>query len=133
MRKLALAGVLALAFFASGCAQMQNTWERLTSVQIDPRDVYIAENAFDAIQITASNYLHYCSSVQPASPVCKKEAIAQLVPAVRSGRVARVNLDTFVKSHPDALGAKGLYDALVSATNTLQAISTQYNLTGAVQ
>lgn len=130
MRKLAIAGIVSLAFFASGCAQVQNTWERLTSVQVNASDVYIAENTFDAIEITAKNYLHYCSSVQPTSPVCKKEAIAQLIPAVRSGRIARVQLDTFVKAHPDALGAKGLYDALLAATSTVQQISVQYNISG---
>ena len=130
MRKLALAGAIALALFASGCANLQNTWERVTSAQVDPRDVYIAENVFDGLETTAKNFLHYCRLAPPNKGICKNDAITQVIAAVRSGRIARDNLDAFVKLHPDALGAKGLYDALTAATKTLQAVSQQYNLNG---
>jgi hypothetical protein len=101
----------------------------LTTVQVSPQAVYLAENSFDAIEVTATGYLRICHA-RMSTPGCSSTAIAQVIPAVRSGRIARTNLNAFMKAHPDALGAAGLYDALVTATNTLQSVSVQYNIAG---
>lgn len=130
MKKIILAALLALTL--SGCANVQNAWNLFTGATVSPQAVYIARNSFDALEATATNYIVFCK-VHPRTVGCSKDAIARLIPAVRSGRVARNNLTQYQKSHPDQLGPTGLYDALVDATNTLQAIATNYNITGVVK
>lgn len=127
MKRIIIA--LALTLSLGACANLQNVWNTVTGATVSPQAVYIAENAFDALEVTATGYLKICHA-DMATPGCSKTAIAQIIPAVRSGRVARTNLNAFMKAHPDALGATGLYDALVTATNTLQSVSTQYNIVG---
>ena len=127
MKKIVLGLVLALSLGA--CASLQNTIDKITGATISPQAVYLAENSFDAIEVTATGYLRICHA-KMTTPGCSSTAIAQVIPAVRSGRIARSNLDSFMKAHPDALGASGLYDALVTATNTLQSVSTTYNIAG---
>jgi hypothetical protein len=126
MKKIILAFTLALSLGA--CSTLQSL-SSLTTVQVSPQAVYLAENSFDAIEVTATGYLRICHA-RMSTPGCSSTAIAQIIPAVRSGRVARSNINAFMKAHPDALGAAGLYDALVTATNTLQSVSTQYNIAG---
>jgi hypothetical protein len=121
--------ILVLALSLGACANLQTEWANLTSVQVSPRAVYLAENSFDAVEVTATGYLKICHA-RMSTPGCSSTAIAQVIPAVRSGRIARTNLGAFMKAHPDALGAAGLYDALVTATKTLQSVSTQYNIAG---
>lgn len=124
---LVVVGLLSLA----GCAgtPIGDFFQRVTTAQVSPRAVYLAENSFDAVQVTATGYLRICHA-NMKTPGCSSTAIAQLIPAVRSGRIARTNLHAFMKTHPDAIGATGLYDALISATDTLQRVSTQYNIAG---
>jgi hypothetical protein len=126
MKKIILAFTLALSLGA--CSTLQSL-SSLTTVQVSPQAVYLAENSFDAIEVTATGYLRICHA-RMSTPGCSSTAIAQVIPAVRSGRIARTNLNAFMKAHPDALGAAGLYDALVTATNTLQSVSVQYNIAG---
>ena len=127
MKRLFL--IVAFALTLGGCANVQNAWNTLTGATISPQAVYLAENSFDAIEVTATGYLRICHA-KMTTPGCSSTAIAQIIPAVRSGRVARSNLASFMKAHPDALGAAGLYDALITATNTLQSVATQYNIAG---
>lgn len=130
MKKILMAVALALSLGA--CTQFQSfegAISRITTAQISPQAVYLAENGYDAIEVTATGYLRICHA-RMSTPGCSSTAIAQLIPAVRSGRIARSNINSFMKAHPDPLGAAGLYDALVTATNTLQSISTQYNIAG---
>lgn len=127
MRKIFV--VLALTLSLAGCQNAQGLWDRFTTAQVSPRAVYLAENGYDAVEVTATGYLKICHA-RMSTPGCSSTAIAQIIPAVRSGRIARNNLNAFMKAHPDALGATGLYDALVTATNTLQSVSTQYNIAG---
>lgn len=124
--------ILLFALALGGCAEVQNAWNVVAGASVTDQQVYIARSAFDALEATATNYIVYCK-VHPATKGCSKSAIAQIIPAVRSGRVARSNLVQFAKDHPGQLGSKGLYDALVSATNTLQSISAQYNIAGVTQ
>ena len=128
MKKLLIAFVLTVGL--SGCASLQNTYDILTGASVPPTAVYVAANAFDAVEATATNYLRLpkCGT---GPVVCRSPAAtAQIIPAVRSGRVARTNLENFMIQNPGALGPTGLYNALVTATSTLQAIITQYNLKG---
>jgi hypothetical protein len=121
--------VVALALSLGSCASLQSGINYVTGATISPRAVYLAENSYDAIEVTATGYLRICHA-RMTTPGCSSTAIAQLIPAVRSGRVARSNINAFMKAHPDALGVTGLYDALVTATNTLQSVATTYNIAG---
>lgn len=121
--------IVALALSVAGCANLQNAWNVMTGVSVSPTAIYVARNSFDAVEVTATNYIVFCK-VHPATVGCSKTAIAQLIPAVRSGRVARNNLTQFQKDNPGALGPTGLYNALVTATNTIQTIESQYNVQG---
>ena len=129
MRKILI--VFALAVGLAGCANLQNDFGIITGATVSPTAVYVARNSFDALEVTATNYIVFCKR-NPATYGCSKTAIAQIIPAVRAGRVARTNLVQFQKDHPGQLGTSGLYNALVSATNTLQSISNQYNIAGVV-
>lgn len=124
MRKIALA--LALTLGLAGCAQLQSTWSFITQVQVSPQQVYVAENAFDGIEQTAANYLHWCRIATPRPSACAASTIKNMRAAVRTGRAARDQLDAYLKAHPTAIGATGLYDALVSATSVLQAYNANF-------
>lgn len=130
MRKIILA--LALTLGLGGCASTSigNAISLATGASVSPGAVYIARNSFDALEVTATNYISYCTAHQGATG-CSHTAIRKIIPAVRSGRVARNNLIQFQAQNPGALGPAGLYNALVTATNTLTAIQAQYNI-GAV-
>lgn len=119
--------ILLLALSLGGCAQLTNAWNVVTGSSVNPEAVYIAENAFDTVEATATNYLIYCKTHRSQS-VCAQSAINQVIPAVRAGRVARTNLDQFMKDNPGALGPSGLYNALTAATATLKAILAQYSI-----
>lgn len=121
MRKLIMAGVLALAL--GGCANLQQTWDTLTSAQVTPQVVLIAGNTFDGLEATATNYLKLARCTGSNGPVCRDPATsAKIISAVRSGRVARNNLEQFFADHPGQLGPQGLYDAFQAAISTLQTI-----------
>ena len=121
-----------LFLLLAGCANLQNDFSIITGASVSPTAVYVARNSFDALEITATNYIVFCKR-NPATVGCSKTAIAKIIPAVRAGRVARANIVQFQKDHPGQLGTTGLYDALVTATNTLQGIASQYNIAGVVQ
>lgn len=127
MRKILL--IAALAVGLAGCAQITTAWNALTGATVSPQAVYIAANAFDAVELTATNYLRLPRCHTGGPVICRSpSATAQIVPAVRSGRVARNNLEQFMKDHPGQLGPQGLYDALTGATATLKGIFAQYNI-----
>lgn len=122
---------LLLAFALAGCATLQQDWAIVTGATVSPAAVIVAGNAFDAIEATATNYLTFCK-VNRTIAGCGSyvAARAAILPAVRSGRVARNNLENFLTANPGQLGPSGLYNALVSAINTLQGVATQYSITG---
>lgn len=130
-------GVMSLSL--GGCASTQfgqkieGVVSAITGATVDPQAVIIASNVFDGLQRTATNYLKLPRCTGSNGPVCRdSNATAKIVPAVRSGRVARNNLQQFLKDHPGELGPTGLYDALQAAITTLQGAFTEYNV-GAAQ
>nr|WP_202360699.1 hypothetical protein [Mesorhizobium sp. 131-3-5]BCH11920.1 hypothetical protein MesoLj131c_61780 [Mesorhizobium sp. 131-3-5] len=119
----AAAAMLALA----GCANVTSAIDTITSSKVSPASVAIAVNAFDAAKVTAKNYLVYCTPV-PAPVGCDDSAIqAKLVPAINAGTTARNSLEDFLASHPGELGDAGVYDALKTATDTIQQIVSAYH------
>lgn len=122
--------VFAITVLLSGCAGgVRGTWDLLASSQVSPTLVIVAGNSFDALEVTATNYLRLprCNSFN--GPVCRSPQVTvKLIPAVRAGRVARNNLERFLREHPGQLADQGLYDALTATTQTLQDIIVQYNI-----
>lgn len=127
MRNLALA--ILFAFGVAGCAQLQNDWNAITGSAVSPTAVIVAGNSFDALEATATNYLRLPKCVTGGTPICRNpKATAIIIPAVRSGRVARNNLEQFLTDHPGQLGPQGLYDALSASINTLRGAFTQFGI-----
>ena len=125
LRFLLIAAVVALA----GCTQLQNAWEAATSAPVSPTLVIVGGNTVDALEATATNYLKLPKCTGKNGPVCRSvAATAQIIPAVRSMRVARNNLEQFLRDHPGQLAPQGLYDALKAAMQTTQDIIAQYNI-----
>ncbi len=129
MKRILLAVTLAIGL--AGCATLQRDYAIITGATVSPAAVIVAGNSFDAIEATATNYLAFCKANRSQS-VCSSYVPARkaILPAVRSGRVARNNLENFLTQNPGVLGPSGLYNALVTAINTLQAVSAQYNIAG---
>ena len=127
MKKLLFSFAIVLSL--AGCASIQNAYDTLNGTSVSPTAVYVAANAFDAVEVTATNYLRLKKCSTTSGPVCRSPvATAQIIPAVRSGRVARTNLENFMAQNPGALGPVGLYNALITATATLQAVVSQYHV-----
>ena len=124
--------VLVIAFSLAGCAtelqKIKNAYDVVTSSSVSPTMVYVAANTFDALEATATNYLRLPTCGGTAIICRNQNAVTAIIPAVRSGRVARNNLEQFLKDHPGQLGPQGLYDALTKSITTLQTIYTQYNI-----
>ncbi|KGT75782.1 hypothetical protein MA20_31790 [Bradyrhizobium japonicum] len=134
-RILAIAG---LALALAGCAQWQAIEQKVSTVAsaisgatVNPQAVLVASNIFDGLEVTATNYLRL-AKCNGTTPVCRDPAATKtIIPAVRSGRVARNNLQQFFKDHPGQLGPSGLYDALQKSIGTLQSVYAQYQIGGA--
>lgn len=130
MKKIVLlAGALALAFSAAGCAPLSTVWDAATGATVPTTGVIVAVNTFDALEATATNYLSLPKCVTGGSSLCRDPgATAKIIPAVRAGRVARTNLESFLQANPGQLGPSGLYNALQASVTTLQGILTQYGV-----
>jgi len=130
MKKL-LVSIVALSLL-TGCAtelqKIKSAYDVVTSSSVSPTMVYVAANTFDALEATATNYLRLPKCGGTAIVCRNQNAVAAIIPAVRSGRVARNNLEQFLKDHPGQLGPQGLYDALTQSITTLQTIYTKYNI-----
>jgi len=124
-RILALLVLISLA----GCAEIRNAYDVVTGANVSPAVVQVAVNSFDALEATATNYLKLPRCNGKNGPICRDPgATAAIIPAVRAGRVARNNLETFIQQNPGQLGPSGLYNALQAASSTLQGIYTQYHI-----
>lgn len=127
-----------LSFALAGCAQWQAIEQKVSNVvsavsgaTVNSQAVLVASNIFDGLEVTATNYLRL-AACNGTTPVCRDAtATKAIIPAVRSGRVARNNLQAFMKDHPGQLGPAGLYDALQASIATLQAAYAKYQIGGA--
>ncbi len=123
--------IVSFTLLLGACTTWQNAYNTVTGATVSPTAVYVAANAFDAVEVTATNYLRLKKCTGTNGPVCRSPAATkQIIPAVRAGRVARTNLENFMAQNPGALGPAGLYNALTAATATLQSIVSQYNVGG---
>ena len=125
MKKLLLIGLLALG----GCSTLQNIGTIVTGASVTPSQVYIAANAFDAVEATATTYLNLPACGGTAKLCRTAAAVKAIVPAVRSGRAARNQLEAAVNANGGTAPVPAsLYSVLVGSTNTLQTIIAEYNI-----
>lgn len=118
-----------LGFSLASCASLTKTYDAVTGATVSTEAVYIAANTFDASERTATNYLRLAKCTPTNRPICRDPvATSKIIPAIRSGRVARNNLLAFIKANPGQLGPTGLYNILSASNSTLQGIFTQYNI-----
>lgn len=123
---------VALALPVGACSTVQQAWNVATSAEVPAQAVVVAANSFNALEVTATNYLRLPKCGKTPSVVCRSPTVsAKLYPLVRSGRKARDAALQFLDTHPGQLGDKGLYDALITSINVLQVVMDQYNVGGA--
>lgn len=134
MRKLFAIAALTIAVTLGGCAtqfgqKVEGVVSAITGATVSPQAVIVASNVFDGLERTATNYLRLTRCNGTNGPICRDpNATKTLIPAIRSGRVARNNLQQFMTDHPGQLGPSGLYDALQASITTLQNVFAQYNV-----
>ena len=120
---------LCLALLLVGCAGITNAINVVSGTSVTPGQAYIAANAFDAIEATATTYLQLPGCTAGGSVVCRSAtAVAKIVPAIRIGRTARNALEAAVTSSGGAPVSTSLYSALTAQTNTLQQIVNTYGI-----
>lgn len=132
MTTRALMMVLFVLFVPLGlnnCSELRTIYGVVVDARVSPQAVYVAESVQVGLERTATNYLRLCHK-NPSNAICSKTAEVEVVKAVRASREARKDLRVFMVSHPDGLGAQGLYDAFKASLATLQNILRTY---GAIQ
>lgn len=142
-RKISLAAaLLAIGLNFSACSsdpnnpgfiqKVENVYNTVTGATVSPEAVVVIANTFNAIEITAKNYL-LLPRCPKSQPVCRDPKATQpLIKAIRLGRTQRDNLEQFLADHPGQLGPSGLYDALNTSITAINDIFAQYNVKGVV-
>ena len=123
MKKIILAGALALGL--SGCA----AWNAITSASLTITQVYVTANAFDAAEVTATNYLKLPVCAAGGPTVCRNPAATGgLVSAVRAGYQARQSLVASCEASTTAPACVSAYTTVSTAVNGLQSLFSQYSI-----
>ena len=117
MKKFLL--IIPLALSLSACASLKADWAIITGASVSPTQIIVAANAFDAGEASATQYLLFCKSANPAPSYCARSNRVAVISAVRAGRVARNQLEPYVVS--GTAGPAALYNALVAVVTNLQA------------
>jgi hypothetical protein len=124
MKKLILGLLLASAL--GGCS----TISALENASLTTTQVYVVANAFDAAELTATNYLSLPACTTGGTPVCRNPpAVAALVAAVRGGYKARQALVSACAASITAANCVSAYTTVTTAVSGLQTIFSQYAIT----
>jgi hypothetical protein len=119
-------GIICLALALSGCAALQG----LENSALTPTQVYVAANAFDAAELTATNYLNLPACVKGGSAVCRNPAaVPSLVSIIRGGYQARRTLVAACSASTTATTCVSAYTTVTTAVSGLQTIFAQYSIT----
>jgi hypothetical protein len=115
-----LAAALVLGLALGGCAselqKLKTVYSVVTDTTVSPSTIIVAANSFDALEATATQYLSYCKANLSTS-ACSADSRRTVIKAVRAGRAARNQLETYVTNNTAAPSA--IYNTLVAAINTL--------------
>jgi len=121
MKKLLILALLGL----SGC----QAWGIISGLSVTPQAAVVTINTFDALETIATGYIQLPACVKNGSVVCRNPtAVANIVPAVKSGRVARDEILTLLQQNQGNAVPVANINTLEAAINTLQAVYAQYNV-----
>jgi hypothetical protein len=127
---LALLGALALAgcaTFQADVAKFKAAYDTIASSTVSPAAVQVARSTFNSLEILATKYQRLPRCTGANGPVCRDPALrTRIDAAIVAGRGARAGLVSFMKSHPDALGAQGLYDALNASIDEIKTLTAAF-------
>jgi hypothetical protein len=121
MKRLLAIALLTLTL--GGCATQFGTrigtaWEVLTQTSVSPTQIVVAGNAFDAVEVTATNYLVYCKTNLNPLPQCDLVTRRRVIASVRAGRGARDQLEPYVVA--GKAGPIVIYNALIEAIKAVK-------------
>jgi hypothetical protein len=121
MRAITIAA-LSLCLALGSCAKLETVYSAATTSTVPAKSIYVAANAFNVVETAATGYVQYCTP-NPTPAGCNDTVIVNdIIPTINKGVTARKTLTAFVNAHPGELGDSGVYDALVTATSTLQTL-----------
>lgn len=122
--------VICAALALAGCSAVsgvENAVSVATAAKVSPQTVLVAANSFDALEVTATTYLQLPKC--PTAVVCRQaSAVKAIIPAVRSGRAARDQLEALLKANGGNAIPVANYNTLTAANSVLQTIYAQYNI-----
>lgn len=102
----------------------------IATSNITPQHIYIAANAFDIVEVSATNYLQLVRCPKNA-PFCRSPSVTkQLIPLIRSGRIARNDAVSWAQANPNGFAEQSLYDKLTGITSTIKNMMQQYHTGG---
>lgn len=127
IRFFALAAIAVLTLSAQSCANLKAGYDVATSATVTRNEVQLLVQTTTTIQDIASTAMDGCTAAKSVAGPCKPAAIDAIHQALVATRQPRKNLVAFAQSHAGSqLGASGLYDALLTAKNSLASVLTQY-------
>ena len=125
--------VLLLSLSLAACDPLNgipNLVSGISQIEITPSAASKLGTAFDGLAALATGYINSCAP-RPLPAQCSRDAINQLIPAIRSGRIVELNLKALAKTTPNAVAGSGLYEKLSAFVSTMQGIFKQYKIGGA--
>lgn len=133
------AAVFGVALALGGCAKLVETAQFVSTANaavqdltVSPEAVLIASNAFDAVQVTATNYLRLKRCTGENGPLCRDPDYTKtLIASIKTGRQARDDLQQFLRDNPGKLGKAGLYNALVQSIDSIRGMIATYTAASA--
>lgn len=125
LRMLALMGLaLAPALTGASCQAITDI-ENLSTIasgSVTPNQVFVAANAFDAIEGTANTYLSLPLCPQ-GMPICRTKTTSQTVYTnILTARKARNSLESYMNANAGAPVPVSNYNVLVTALQTIGAL-----------
>jgi hypothetical protein len=120
-----VAFAFAVALSLGGCTALTN----IAGTTVSPQTAIVAANSFDALEAVATGYLQLPKCVATGPVVCRSTAaVAAIIPAVRSGRVARNQIEALLSANSGAAIPVANYNTLQAVITSLQGIYAQYNV-----
>lgn len=133
LARIAVAATLALSAIAlaacgtPGFDRITAGYNAVTSATVAPNTVVVAIDAYDAMEILATNYTRLPRCDGTNGPVCRDPSMRKKIDgAIYSGRSARNSLKAYLRKHPGSAVGITDYDALVAATTAISDATAAY-------
>lgn len=108
---------------------VQTAFDVATSAAVTPTEAYIAINAYDGVEATATNYLGWPRCTGSNGPLCRDPAVRmQIKKIILAGRVARNDVKAYLRANPGKALAIQSFDDMQAATSALRDIITAYKI-----